>query len=135
MKTCQVCGILAPSHCAKCKQVNYCCREHQKIDWKEKHKLECGSEKVLENCTLTFPEYEIIIEAEDDDDEQNDVRKNEEEEIKKYENLLESGQAGTFQDEKDVDEDLLKMAKETEDKTFEKFKSFVSKCPDQILRY
>mmetsp|Transcript_48089 Transcript_48089/g.121046 ORF Transcript_48089/g.121046 Transcript_48089/m.121046 type:complete len:454 (+) Transcript_48089:113-1474(+) len=39
-KTCQVCGHLGSSRCARCKLVSYCCREHQKLDWAN-HKLSC----------------------------------------------------------------------------------------------
>ena len=38
---CAVCGRTVPfKRCTKCKEVGYCCREHQKLDWKF-HKKSC----------------------------------------------------------------------------------------------
>mmetsp|Transcript_32764 Transcript_32764/g.49380 ORF Transcript_32764/g.49380 Transcript_32764/m.49380 type:complete len:538 (-) Transcript_32764:188-1801(-) len=38
---CSRCGRTYPSLlCSRCKKVKYCCREHQRIDWKD-HKLQC----------------------------------------------------------------------------------------------
>ncbi len=39
--SCNVCQKVATNQCAKCKQVFYCSREHQKQDWKD-HKQQCG---------------------------------------------------------------------------------------------
>jgi pre-rRNA-processing protein TSR4 len=38
-----MCGQLFTKlqRCSKCKQVSYCCREHQVAHWKLVHKLEC----------------------------------------------------------------------------------------------
>ena len=38
---CLVCGCMARKHCAKCKVVNYCSRNHQIADWKRGHKNLC----------------------------------------------------------------------------------------------
>lgn len=37
---CAVCGTSAKAFCSKCKQVYYCCAEHQRQDWKS-HKAAC----------------------------------------------------------------------------------------------
>ncbi|XP_033325956.2 zinc finger protein RP-8 [Megalopta genalis] len=136
VKTCQVCGIYASNHCSKCKQVNYCCRIHQVFDWKSTHKESCGTNRyVVTNSKILFPEYEIIIETEDEKEDNNEINsEKEKEEIEKYENMLEKGETGTFQDE-DVQTELLSMAKQKEDETFAEFRLTVDKYPDQILRY
>jgi hypothetical protein len=41
---CAVCGQSGPLQCNACKQVSYCCKSHQKLDWMAGHK---GSCKVL----------------------------------------------------------------------------------------
>ena len=37
---CNLCGKPATQRCKSCQHVVYCCREHQKLDWKT-HKLAC----------------------------------------------------------------------------------------------
>ncbi|XP_043257431.1 programmed cell death protein 2 [Colletes gigas] len=136
IKTCHVCGILAPTHCSKCKHINYCCRSHQIYDWKSGHKECCGINKgTARNSSLLFPEYEIIIEPEDGkEDNDANISEEDEEEIKKYETMVEKGEAGTFQNE-DVQTELLSLANQNEDETFLEFRLATDKYPDQILRY
>lgn len=81
-------------------------------------------------------EYEIVIETEDKEDANNtdtDLIK-EEEEIKKYEAMVKKGEAGSFQNE-DVQNELLNMVNQKEDKVFSKFLSTIDKYPNQILRF
>eukprot|EP00339_Tiarina_fusa_P027702 CAMPEP_0117062842 /NCGR_PEP_ID=MMETSP0472-20121206/43818_1 /TAXON_ID=693140 ORGANISM="Tiarina fusus, Strain LIS" /NCGR_SAMPLE_ID=MMETSP0472 /ASSEMBLY_ACC=CAM_ASM_000603 /LENGTH=331 /DNA_ID=CAMNT_0004782207 /DNA_START=17 /DNA_END=1009 /DNA_ORIENTATION=- len=47
--TCEICGWQAMKHCAKCKQLRYCNREHQVGDWKNGHNSEC--EKIITQAT------------------------------------------------------------------------------------
>ncbi|XP_029040551.1 programmed cell death protein 2 [Osmia bicornis bicornis] len=134
--TCYICGILAPNHCSKCKNVNYCCRAHQVYHWKHGHKKSCNTNKeVVENNKFLFPEHEIVIEREDVEND-NDVNKlnEEEEEIKKYETMIQNNEAGTLQNE-DIQEELLHIANQKEDETFSKFQLAVDEYPDQIIRY
>ena len=39
---CRHCGKVATLRCAACREVWYCSKEHQKIDWKKKHKTICN---------------------------------------------------------------------------------------------
>lgn len=133
-KTCCVCGIAAPTHCGKCKVVNYCCRSHQVYDWKNGHKHTCGTVTSNDNNFL-FPEYEIVIEREDvtkDNTEQDDFEN--EQEMEKYNAMIQSGTAGSLQHE-DVNDDLVQMASEEKDETFVEFRMRIDNHPDQVLRY
>ncbi len=66
--------------CGKCKQIHYCSRHHQKIDWKY-HKASCGQsgssvttangQSLLIEGGHIYPEYEIVIENESDIDQEN----------------------------------------------------------------
>ncbi|XP_076752195.1 zinc finger protein RP-8 [Xylocopa sonorina] len=138
VKTCYICGLLAPNHCSKCKSINYCCRAHQIYDWKHGHKETCGNNqsvtKIICNEFL-LPEYEIVIEKDNAEDKSdaNELTEDEEE-IKKYETMVQKGEAGTFQNQ-DVEKELLSMANQQEDQVFSKFLSIVDKFPDQVLRY
>ncbi|XP_015601697.1 programmed cell death protein 2 isoform X2 [Cephus cinctus] len=136
-KTCVICGIFASSHCAKCKKVNYCCREHQILDWKHGHKDTCGTSQNAGATSILFPEFELATECEEvsEENSKDDEDDKEAQEIEKYKKLLEEGKAGTLQSEKDVDADLLKMASSIEDETFTNFSIRIKKYPDQVLRY
>lgn len=80
-----------------------------------------------------FPELELVTEKEEYSEEAGVTY--EENELKKFEELVMSGQAGTLQTEKDIDSDLLKMASDIEDKFFSKFRKRMKNEPDQVLRY
>lgn len=135
-KTCYVCGISAPNHCSKCKKTNYCCRAHQVYDWKHGHKEICGSNReATKTNAFLLPEYEIVIEKEDANGESNiNDSSKEEEEIKKYEAMIDKGEAGILQSE-DVENTLLNLTDQQEDETFSQFRLIVDAYPDQILRY
>ncbi|EGG20788.1 hypothetical protein DFA_00653 [Cavenderia fasciculata] len=45
--TCEFCGLHATNKCGKCKQVNYCSRDHQSIDWELHHREHCGKATTL----------------------------------------------------------------------------------------
>lgn len=38
---CVVCGVLADLKCGGCKNVVYCGKDHQRVDWKSGHKNQC----------------------------------------------------------------------------------------------
>lgn len=133
-KRCKVCGIFASNHCAKCKKVNYCCRVHQVWDWKNGHKGSCGDETPTSSTQFSFPEYELVIEREQYEPGNKNDANSTEQELTKFQELVESGQAGTLQAEKDVDNDLVQMASELEDKVFLKFQERIKSEPDQVIR-
>lgn len=132
--TCRVCGISASSQCSKCKKVNYCSRAHQEIDWKESHKNACSSDLPIEESSILFPQYEVVTENESYYAEREvDDLKLEKREMKKYEELVKSGKAGSLHSEKEIDKDLKKMTSE-EDETFLEFRSRIKKNMEQVLR-
>ncbi|XP_034946617.1 programmed cell death protein 2 [Chelonus insularis] len=136
---CRVCFLRAPHRCAKCKNVNYCSKHHQVLDWKAGHKKECSEDagQISSTPGLLFLEYKIAIESEnyegsEDEEEENDFEK-EKREIEKFKMMVKNGQAGTLADADEAD--LMKMTVANEDETFLKFQETVKKHPDQILRY
>lgn len=77
-------------------------------------------------------EHDENDESDESDDMQEEEAK-EEEEVKKFEIMVEKGEAGTFHKE-DVQTELLSMANPNEDEIFSKFRSTIDKYPNQILR-
>ncbi|EFN75859.1 Programmed cell death protein 2 [Harpegnathos saltator] len=136
VKTCHICGILAPCHCSKCKVINYCSRIHQIHDWKNGHRETCSTkavntkERLIKDNGILFPEYEIIIDFE----EIEKPTENEEKELEKYNAMIKNNTAGTLQHE-DVVNDLSKIALHEKDQTFSKFRVTVQNHPTQIIRY
>lgn len=137
---CEVCGIKSTSHCAKCKSVYYCSKNHQKADWKY-HKEICSSQSSQKGNSdnknvILLPEYEITIDTEECDlKSAGDEEKEQVEQMEHYKKLVVEGKAGTLHGNSSVDDDLMKMAFSEEDKIFSEFKSRISADPDQILRY
>lgn len=129
-KLCNLCGCYSEKQCSRCKLANYCSREHQIIDWKEQHKTECDSSGTTDSTRkpskLLFPEYEIVIEAEELPTKIVD----EDEELKKFDKIK---QQSTLNDV-DVD-DLQTHASIDNDKTFTRFRKRTEIDPEQILRY
>lgn len=145
-KTCQVCGIVANSHCAKCKKTNYCCRAHQIIDWKSVHKKYCGSDEKITSTDIVFPQFELVMEEEeenndgDDNDDDNDSEKEENETVSNSEETclkksIHDKLVGSLQNTDDVDLDLMRFANNKEDTLFLKFKNRIQSNPDQVIRY
>ena len=72
-RLCETCGCAAESVCSKCKSASYCSRAHQREDWK-RHKSLCGRENKDNkgHGSSTFPEFAIIVEAEELKDTEED---------------------------------------------------------------
>ncbi|XP_037828330.1 SET domain-containing protein SmydA-8 [Lucilia sericata] len=68
MNPCTICKTETKNSCSNCKQVFYCCVEHQKQDWKN-HKKNCHPYKIVQNeelgrhliTTRTIKPFEIIL--------------------------------------------------------------------------
>ncbi|XP_076817099.1 programmed cell death protein 2-like isoform X1 [Clavelina lepadiformis] len=125
---CHVCGLAGTKTCSQCKVINYCGKEHQRIDWKF-HKPFCVEsdtelhKKPGKERTYLFSENEIIIEAEEDfQDEDKNVESN----------AKSKTAAASLFDENDLQE-FAGMCKE--DKQFLKFQRRISHEPEQIIRY
>merc|ERR1712012_456771 len=41
LQICRACGCPGTKKCSGCGKVSYCCRNHQTLDWKARHKFEC----------------------------------------------------------------------------------------------
>ncbi|XP_075232886.1 zinc finger protein RP-8 [Lycorma delicatula] len=133
IKLCYVCGIRSSNHCGSCKNVYYCCKEHQVFDWKSGHKQICKGNSKDRNsnnvCSLLFPEFEIVTEFENDL-----ISENEEEEDLSELNKTERCSKGSLQ-VVSCEEELTKMALCEEDKTFSKFRKQIKLAPEQVIRY
>ena len=46
--------------CSGCKEVHYCCKEHQKEDWK-RHKKGCKAKEQRKRCTKAKEEEEDCL--------------------------------------------------------------------------
>ncbi|MCI4376278.1 hypothetical protein PGIGA_G00186830 [Pangasianodon gigas] len=128
VKLCRLCGCAGHKACSRCHTVTYCSKEHQAIDWKQRHKKECSSQSFsasdAENLFL-FPEWELVTEPEElpvKDDKPADS------------NSLE--QANT--ESSDLEESELEsmaLHESQDSKMFQKFKERIAAEPHQVLRY
>eukprot|EP01112_Ceratiomyxa_fruticulosa_P001498 TRINITY_DN1166_c1_g1_i1.p1 TRINITY_DN1166_c1_g1~~TRINITY_DN1166_c1_g1_i1.p1 ORF type:complete len:369 (+),score=88.40 TRINITY_DN1166_c1_g1_i1:176-1282(+) len=162
---CPQCGCFGEKKCSRCKQVFYCSKEHQAVDWRQKHKKECDeyvaslnsgepsekkstkeSEKSVSDsqpAIFLFKEMEIVTseEPEGDDlenDNEGDSSEDRKELLQKYKDYLSREKS-----EGSVDvEDLPEMGsftdgvvKQDHDPTFLKFQRRIAREKEQILRY
>uniref|UniRef100_A0A8C2KNX6 MYND-type domain-containing protein n=1 Tax=Cyprinus carpio TaxID=7962 RepID=A0A8C2KNX6_CYPCA len=130
LKLCRLCGCLGQKACSRCHSVTYCCKEHQTIDWKHRHKKECNiesSQSSEEPSSFLFPEWELVTDPEElpaKDEELHEAHSLDQESMACLNNGLE-------------DSELESMAlHETQDsKVFQKFKKRIANEPQQVLRY
>ncbi|KAJ1984044.1 hypothetical protein H4R34_000906 [Dimargaris verticillata] len=145
-KQCAVCGFHGTKTCSRCKQVYYCCREHQIIDWRSgEHRTHCISEDANDTPTngsvvkdnpypqVFFPLLEIVSEPEE-------IIAPSASDDKSYEQYISTGTGSgpSFDEGITPDqasrEDLVD-SESAVDAAFLEFQKRVSLYPDQILRY
>ncbi|KAF4526203.1 hypothetical protein B566_EDAN001887 [Ephemera danica] len=135
-KLCCVCNLKGVSHCGKCRVVNYCSRQHQVADWKAGHKSECCSAGGTEyTLPLLLPEWELVTEPEPDVTAEPKQEKSNEEQLREFQELVQSGQAGSLHGDAAAEAELQSMPEGQDDATFKKFKQRVSRSPTQVLRF
>ncbi|XP_002732353.1 programmed cell death protein 2-like [Saccoglossus kowalevskii] len=135
-KLCVVCGCAGPKQCGKCHKVTYCSRDHQTVDWRDGHKINCGNQGCEMNVSkLLFPEYEIVTEAEEyEEPEENE--KCEADKMKEYAEFMESEEAKSVMKDRGLtDHDLERMALHENDEQFTVFQKRINHEPEQVLRY
>lgn len=86
------------------------------------------------STTNLFPEFELVLEAEESIEPVNETEEqSESRRMKEYEELMKSG---TVNDMPDLTEgDLMPYAQNVEDEAFGKFKKRIARNNDQVLRY
>ncbi|GAA6111087.1 programmed cell death protein 2 [Tachysurus ichikawai] len=130
VKLCRLCGCAGHKACSRCHTVTYCSKEHQTIDWKQRHKKECSSENSSASDAVNlflFPEWELVTEPEElpvKDDKPPDSNSLEQVNIASSGNDLEES-------------DLESMAhhESKDSKMFQNFKERIGAEPHQVLRY
>ncbi|KAL0224755.1 hypothetical protein RCL1_002667 [Eukaryota sp. TZLM3-RCL] len=128
---CSVCGCYGPLRCSSCKNVWYCSKNHQLIDWGFNHSKECNQleQSIIfdptrvshENYDRIFPEFWIESEPEPPEIDENFSEK-----IDKDSHLY------TGDELKEL-EDVTKQ--QNLDQVFVNFSVRVGRNPKQILRY
>ncbi|XP_055838047.1 programmed cell death protein 2 [Episyrphus balteatus] len=143
-RICSVCGCRGNSVCSRCKGINYCSAKHQRAHWPQ-HKVPCRSGDTIptENInipTVSFPEFEVVIEADtsiaDQCDHCTDDEATEQSRLDEFQKLADEGKTGTM--DEIPESELSKYATEDDenaDISFRHFKEQVAKNPSQILRY
>ena len=142
---CIVCGNIGLRHCGNCKQVHYCCREHQVHDWKVGHKQICAdlasgklSPKFIDynaSVGVVFPELDIVTELEPSVCKERKEERSEEERMKDYNKFVKENQRGRVE-EIVTAEELEKVASTSTkiDKQFRAFKKRISVEPTQVSK-
>jgi len=130
---CEICGRASTKHCAKCKVVHYCTKDHQVEHWKVGHSSACGVPSTSTNykqTSSTFSEFELVTEEEkvekeeepDEEEEEKLANKEKKQIVEKYKDIS----------NEELDEQYFDMKK---DKAFIAFQKAISSYPDQCIRY
>lgn len=145
VKLCQVCGCRGPLSCGACKSVNYCSKEHQKIDWSlGEHKALCGGTKKPspgnEKHKYLLEEFDLVTESEETGD-SNEAENEEDKEarrMKDYEEFVRKQKEQTADDSlaNVPDEEFEKYTQQMDDdKDFHRFKKRIASDLKQVLRF
>ncbi|KAH1021556.1 hypothetical protein HUJ04_011055 [Dendroctonus ponderosae] len=127
---CNLCGIAADKKCGRCKRAMYCSKEHQTLDWKKGHKLNCSTDSTTNSeSTFLFPERELVNEEEVLDEK----CMSEEQAVAEFHKLKDDGKIGTLAHlpESELESHVFK----NDDETFSEFTDRISEYPDQVIRY
>ncbi|KAM7536849.1 hypothetical protein Aperf_G00000085987 [Anoplocephala perfoliata] len=127
---CPVCGCPGTKCCFNCKKAYYCCKEHQVIHWKQRHKASCPNYDYLEEMFLSnsflLPEFLLTSEIfdndttvlSDDTDDDSDFEPDQSDEAEEFKKLGEISR------------------KETRaERYFNRFKEILKREPDQVVRF
>ncbi|XP_066535695.1 programmed cell death protein 2 [Hoplias malabaricus] len=128
VKLCWLCGCQGQKACSRCHSVTYCSKEHQTIDWKQRHKKECSNKAASNSDELNaflFPEWELVTEPE-----------------KLLEKDEESHNSNTFEQVdcassalEETELETMALHETQDSRVFQKFKKCISSEPEQVLRY
>ncbi|XP_038617073.1 programmed cell death protein 2 [Tachyglossus aculeatus] len=131
---CRVCGCPGPKACARCHRAHYCSKDHQVLDWKLGHKQACpqpeGPDGAIPDHQFLFPEYEIVIEAEEPDSEGE-----EDGDVDGVEDCADPELPGSLGEAPEAVLDALAKHESREDRIFQQFKAKTAREPEQIIRY
>ncbi|XP_055626312.1 programmed cell death protein 2 [Toxorhynchites rutilus septentrionalis] len=135
---CVVCGCRGQQLCSKCKKANYCGVVHQRIDWKNGHKTQCGTSEETTPASfigsVLFPESGIVIEPEEmDSQEKLSEEEKEKKQMQEYTKMVEERNIGELSELSENEFD--QYSEQVEDKHFAEFKKRTANEPQQILRY
>lgn len=145
VKLCQVCGCRGPLSCGACKSVNYCSKEHQKIDWSlGEHKAICGKTMKQspgnEKHKYLLEEFDLVTEPEETNDSNDDENETDQDarRMKDYEEFVQKQKEQTTDDTlaNVPDEEFEKYTNQIDDdKDFHRFKKRISGDPEQVIRF
>jgi len=127
---CPVCGCRGDKTCAGCKQVHYCSPSHQRLHWsKGGHKAACkeggaGAGQWSKDNRFLLKQGVLDMETEPQEE-----RSDKAEDLEQYQHLI---QGGVEADPKELEEI---EAGQKEDLVCSKFRSRVSRAPDQVVRH
>ena len=126
---CAVCGARGDLSCGRCRAVSYCGQLHQKLDWRAGHKQQCGAEPRPSQAAFNLAQGLLVME------EEPDTEDGDPEEDGKYQHLVDQMAEGHCGLEAGAEEWEEMERGQKEDKTCERFKARLRRCPDQVLRY
>lgn len=140
-----MCGCRGPLSCSVCKSVDYCSKEHQKVDWtRGEHKQTCGTtvKSTLgnEKHKYLLEEFSLAVEPEEIDEIHPTENETDDEarRFKDYEEYIEK-QKQNSQDDSLANVSDTEFEKYTnqldDDKAFHKFKKRISNDPEQVIRF
>lgn len=126
--------------------MNYCSKEHQKIDWtRGEHKITCGSNVTSpigdEKHKYLLEEFDLAIEPEEIDEStaSESEADTEARRLREYEEFIEKRKQNPQHDDSLDNVSEAEFEKYTsqldDDKSFHKFKERIANDPEQVIRF